>query len=419
MPKEKGKMFYGWWVVVGLFFSTFCGAWGRFILSVCGPAISRDTGWSTSDIMLSLTIALFVYSIAVLIVGRLVDKIGGRRVITIGSICLMVGFALLSMSNELWQIYIVHGVLLAIAVSMTHTVPVQGLGRKWFIKRSGLVGGLLIGAFSISTAILSPVLTQSAATIGWRTTSLIAMAFGAVVLLFALFVIRNTPESMGLRPYGAEEETSDKDAPIEEVNIPPNKAIRTVPFWGLCLAFGLIGIPIQGLLTNLIFWGEATGMEPGSAGLVLTAYCLPAIFAKLIWGTLGDKYGKRKMQIIGQVLCIIVMLASWLWVESTLSLFILGVAFGLVYGNIALLIPYMGDIFGRKSIGTLTGYVTAAHGLFGAIGPFLWGKIFDVTGTYNLACLISAVVYFLVLICLILARPLSKEAVSALSTNNS
>ena len=410
MAKEKGRIHYGWWVVLGLFFSTFCGAWGRFILTVSGPAISRDTGWSTSEIMLAVTISLLVYSVSVIAVGRLIDKIGGKRVITIGGLLLIIGFALMSFVRELWQLYVVFGFILSVAVSMTHTVPAQSVGRKWFIKRSGLVAGLLIAAFSISTALLAPFITQSAAGFGWRTTFLFAISLGVIIVLFALFVIKDSPESVGLRPYGADEEsTESKLTKKAEVNIKPGQALRTVPFWGLCVSFGLISIPHQGITTNLIFWGESVGADPASAGLLMTAFSLPAIFGKIIWGWLGDKFGKRKIMIIGSSLCTLIMIFAWLWVSNIQSLYIMCISIGLSYGFIGLLAPYMGDLFGRQSIGTLIGYTSAAHGFIGAAGPFLWGKIFDISGTYNFACLISAFMYFLMIICYILARPLQEN----------
>ena len=69
MRKSK-PVFYGWWVVVGLFFSTFLGAWGRFVLSTFAPAMTKDTGWTTSQIMLSVTITLFTYALGNIFAGR-------------------------------------------------------------------------------------------------------------------------------------------------------------------------------------------------------------------------------------------------------------------------------------------------------------------------------------------------------------
>ena len=364
--------------------------------------------------MLSISIALFVYALAAIFVGRLIDALGGKRVITIGSLCLMAGFASLPLIRELWQLYLIHGVLLTVAVSMLHSVPTQAVARKWFIKRAALVAGVLLAAFSISQAILAPLLTQSAASIGWRTTCLICTSFGAVILVFARLVIKDTPESVGLHPYGAEEiETEINLDVVSEVYIPPRQALRTVSFWGLCLAEGFGGIPVQGFITNIIVWGADITGDPARAGLFMTALSVPGIVGTILWGWLGDKFGKRGVGIASSALCAVIMAAAWLWVSDAQSLYVICILFGFVFaGPFVIIKPYMGDLFGRASVGTLIGYAIAAHGLLGAAGPVLWSAIYDTMGAYNIAALISGGIYLLIVVCFILARPLSSTVVS-------
>ena len=415
--KQGKHIYYGWWVVVGLFFSTFLGAWGRFILSTFAPAMTEETGWTTSQIMLSITIALVVYAIVLIFVGRLIDTWGGRRVITIGSICLMAGFALLPLIRELWQLYLIHGVLLTVAVAMLHSVPTQSVARKWFIKRATLVAGVLLASFTIAQAVLAPLLTQSAADIGWRTTCFICVSFGLIIFILARLVIKDTPESIGLQPYGAEESKSDgnevgSNAAVE-VSISPRQALHTRSFWALCTARGLSGIPIQGLAANIIVWGADITGDLATAGLFMTAFCAPGIFGGIMWGWMGDRFGKKKTGILSSVLCAVAMIIAWLWVSDALSLYIVCILLGVVFGgNLVVVTPYLGDLFGRASVGTLSGYTTAAHGLLGAIGPILWSSVFDATGRYNFAALISAGIYLLMVICFILVKPLKNTELS-------
>lgn len=396
---------------MGLSFSNFFGCWGRFIISAAAPAIAQDTGWGISQIMLSLTIAQFVYSFVVILIGWLVDTWGGKRVVTTGSICLMFGFASLSLPKELWQLYLAHGVLLAIATSMLRMAVAQPLGRKWFIKRSGLVAAIFFVAYSTSQAILAPVITHSVANIGWRTTCLILTSFGAILLLIARFVIRDTPESMGLHPYGAEERSINASLDTASgAAVPLSQARRTISFWALCLAMGFGNIVMQGFATNVIVWGTKITGDLAKSGSFMTAFSLPAIFAKILWGWLGDRFGKRKMGIFSSVLCIAIMAAAWLWVNDAHSLYAICILYGIVYGGaLAVIPPHMGDLFGRVSVGTLIGYLTAINSLIGAVGPVLWSVIFERTGTYNIAALASAFVYLITLICFVLVRPLASN----------
>ena len=376
------------------------------------PFLTRDYNWTATDISLSVSIALWVYAIASIFVGRMVDTLGGKRITMLGGLLLMLGFGLLSRVTELWQLYIIHGVILGLALAMTGAVPTASITRKWFIKRAGLVSGITITAFSVSQAILAPLLTQSASTITWQTTSLLCVPFGLIVFIMSLLFIESTPESVGLSPYGAEEGMAEDTPRVAiEAAITPRKALGTVTFWALILAYGLAGIPLQGLLVHVVRWAITVGAAPLDAGFAASAIAIPAIIAKPSWGWIGDRFGKRRIMVIGSTLCALVFLAGWLLVSNTQSLIILCFLIGLFYPIMTLQAPYMGDVFGRASIGTLFGIATAVFGVLGGFGPTLWGRLADITGGYSSVCLISAIIYVVVTICYIIARwPLQQSA---------
>ncbi|MFH1087849.1 MAG: MFS transporter [Chloroflexota bacterium] len=406
---KSTRVFYGWWVAAGLFFTSFFGIIGRFIAPSLGPSIVRDTGWSRGDIMLSVTITMFVYAIAVIFVGRFIDSIGARRVIAISGCCMIAGFLIFAAARELWQFFLACGVLLAVGTAGTHMVPEQAVTRKWFIKRAALVAGLAAIGYSLSHAALFPLLTRGGVDHGWRLMPLVSAASGIMVLLLAWLVIRDTPESVGLQPYGTGDPAAKSGAgsPGVETAFTPRQAMRTVPFWALSLAWGF-GLAIQGFIASLAFWGESVGASPANAGLFATAFTLPAIPAKPLWGYLGDRIGKRRAGMIGASACCLVFIAGWLFVKDIPSLIVLCAVYGLSYPHLVVITPYTGDLFGRASLGTLTGYGMAIHGFLGAISPIIWSKTFDATGTYNLACLISGLAYLAITACWFLARPLRR-----------
>ena len=206
--RPKNPIFYGWWVVASLFFIDLFGPMSRYSLTVLSPFIEEELVWSKSQISWAFSIHLWVYACLVILVGWLVDRIGSRRILFIGGLVLVIALSFLSRINTLWQLYFFFGIVTAFGVSMTHMVPVQATSRKWFIKRAGLAGGILAGALGLGATILAPVLTGMADSLGWRTTWFIcAVAFGGIIMLLAGLVIRNSPESMGLHPDGAEHRT--------------------------------------------------------------------------------------------------------------------------------------------------------------------------------------------------------------------
>ena len=131
----------------------------------------------------------------------------------------------------------------------------------------------------------------------------------------------------------------------------------------------------------------------------------------MLGGWLGDKFGKRQVLMISYGLSALVSMACWRIVQTPHSLMLLIAIFGLAYGIAAgpsLWAAHVGDVFGRGSVGKLFGILTYGYGLIGGSGPLIWGKVHDITGAYNLACLLSGLCLVLVVICLYFAKPVTK-----------
>jgi MFS family permease len=412
----RDKIFYGWWVVAALFFVGMLGPMGRYTITAFGPYISEELDWSVTSIGLALTLSLWVYAFASIPVGWLIDRIGSRRIVIIGGCLLLVGLWGLSNVSYLWQLYITLGGIVGLGVSMTHFLTTQSTARKWFTKRAGLAGGILTAAFWIGSGTLSPLLTGLAHTSGWRTASLVyGLSACIIIILLAILVIRDTPESMGLSPDGEPARTIDEkgNVAVNEVTWTIREALGTSSFWMIFLGYSFIGIPGQGLLGHLVLWGVKLGSPKATAGLFLSAFTLTLAATSVPGGWLGDKFGKRQVLMFSYSMCTLVSLACWRFVQTPHSLMLLIAIFGLTYGIAAgpgLWAAHVGDVFGRDSVGKLFGILTYGYGLIGGSGPLIWGRVHDITGAYNLACLLSSLCFILVVILLYFAKPVTKAA---------
>lgn len=410
MIKQR-HIFYGWWVVVGVFIIGMLGPLGRYCMTAFLPFITTEFGWSRSMIGLAQSLTLWMYALFVLLSGSMVDRIGSRKTFFIGGIVTLAGWMLLSTMKSPWQLYLYFGVLMALAVSMTHAVPTQATTRKWFKKRAGLVVGITAAAFAVGTSILMPLMTGMADSHGWRYTSLICgVSFSVVIMLVAFLIVRDTPESMGLYPDGEKIAPSSENPAISEVSWTVKEATKTSQLWLLFITYSMIGIPIQGMLASLVAWGVDVGSTKASAGLFITALTIPSIAGKVGGGWLGDKYGKRQLIFIGSIVGMLVMLYGWQAVYTQKSLIVFAILMGITYGlPFALFTPYLGDLFGRTYVGSLFGLVTLGHGLIGGCGPLIWGRVCDAFGSYNIACLISAICYAIAAIATLFIRPLKTK----------
>ena len=199
------KVFHGWWVLIALFIVGNLGPMGRYSLTAFFPSISSELSWSRSTVGTAQSVSLWAYSFLSILTGWMTDKLGSRKTIFVGGLFCLIGWILLSGVNSLWQLYCYYGLVMAIAVSNTHLVPLQATSRKWFVKRAGLASGIISSAFAIGTAVFIPLLTLTSSIYTWRQVSFVAaFVVGIPIMLLAYFVIRDTPESVGEYPDGTQ-----------------------------------------------------------------------------------------------------------------------------------------------------------------------------------------------------------------------
>ena len=393
---------------MGLFVIGAFGSLGRYNLAAFLPFMMSELGWARETISLAQSLAIWLYALFVLLSGALVDRIGSRRTFLIGGAVTILGWVLFSTAQSPWQLYLYYGVLLALGVAMTHYVPVLATSRKWFRKRAGVVAGITGSAWAVGHAIFLPVMTGLADSHGWRYTSLtLGICFGAIIMLCALFIIRDTPESVGLLPDGEGTPPPVDYTAAVEISWDIKHALKTSQFLLLFIAYSVYNIGLNGLVAHVVAWGTDLGSPEATAGIFSTAFAVPWIFGSIAGGWLGDKYGKTRVMPIGLIVCTAAMFYGWLGVHTQQGLMLFAIAVGLGTGlQVSLYVPLLGDFFGRARIGSLFGILTCGYGLIGGWGPLIWARLREATGYYNVAALVSAVCYAIAVVAVLFVRPM-------------
>ena len=405
---RKQPIFYGWWIVAGLFAIDIVASLGRYNLAAFLPFIMDELGWSRETISLAQSIAIWLYALFVLLAGALVDRIGSRKTFLIGGAVTILGWVLFSAVQSPWQLYLYYGVLLSLAVGMSHYVPVMATTRKWFRKRAGVVAGVTGSAWAVGNSIFLPVMTGMADSQGWRYTSwILGICFGAVIILCALFIIRDTPESVGLRPDGEVSPPAVDSAASTEISWDIKHALKTSQFLLLFIGYSVYNIGLNGVVAHVVAWGTDLGSPEATAGIFFTAFAAPWALGSIAGGWLGDRYGKTRVMRIGLIIATAAMLYGGLGVHSQQGLTVLAIGVGLGTGlQVPLYVPLLGDLFGRARIGSLFGIITFGYGLIGGWGPLIWATLRETTGYYNAAALVSTVCYAIAIVAILLVRPM-------------
>lgn len=394
--RKRSSFFYGW-VIVAISFITVAVVYGiRYSFSVFYVPILREFGWSRADTALIFSINTLVYGVSAPIVGTLVDHLGPRKFMTSGIILLAIATAACSLSNQIWHLYILFGVLASFGICATGYVPNATLIARWFIKRRGTAFGLFAGGFGAAYVMVSGI-EYLIGEIGWRG-SFVALACLAISItpLIAIFQ-RLDPRDKGLLPDGESRETEASPANMvtaealvvnqkwasEEWNLP--KAIKTYRFWFLFLGDMLMwGIAMSLILAHQVAFAVDEGYSQTFGAFIFSLF---GVFYGLgnILGFTSDRLGRESTVTIGLTLTVLGVLMLILnrgdhtpWLMYSYSL-LCGVGMGIVS---PVYTAAVADLFQGKNFGSINGLITSGFGLGGCISPWLGGKIFDVLGTY-------------------------------------
>jgi MFS family permease len=173
--------------------------------------------------------------------------------------------------------------------------------------------------------------------------------------------------------------------------------------------FLCFGFFLHTVLVHVVPHATGLGILAASAANILATIGGLSIAGKIIMGSAADRIGNRLAIIISSIL----ISAALLWLGSARELWMLylfAIIFGFGYGGFAATqLPIVAELFGLRSVGIILGFTSFSFAVGGAIGPFLGGWLFDVTGEYTVSFLVTAGVAIIGLILAISLRPISSE----------
>src|SRR2546428_5646975 len=196
-------MFYGGWVVAAFAVMTFMSTGVRHGVGPFLKPIVADLGLDRASFSIVIALSLFLYGVFMPIAGLALDRFSVRVVTTVGTVLLAISLVLTAMVHNVWQFAVVYGVLVPLGLAGTGPVIASGVVARWFSKRRGTALSVLGSASMTGMSLLVPAVTWLILTTGWRTTYMvIAAGILVIVLPLCLWVVRDSPESVGPTPDG-------------------------------------------------------------------------------------------------------------------------------------------------------------------------------------------------------------------------
>ncbi len=399
---------YAWVVLAACFLITTFTFAGSYSFGLFFKPLRAEFGWSSAQTSGIFSLFMFCYCIFGILTGFVVDAIGPRITIVSGAFCLGGGFFLSGMVHELWQIYLVYGVLAGAGLSSVYG-PVMATVSRWFRRRQGMALGLVSSGIGLGTFVGPPVFGYLIAMYGWRTSYLAAgTTIGSSMVLLGLLLKNAPPQAAGRFEgkdgHGAQSARHGTWG-VDEWGA--GKVMRTKVFWLYAAAFLMVGFGLQMMLAHLVpYMQDVYRLSPRAAAGVFSVIGITSATGRLVMGGVSDYLGTRKslaLSVFLEGLAVALILLS----PRPWMLYLFGALLGFGYGGHAPQFPaIIRDIWGMKRLGRNIGLQQIFYGSGALLGPLLAGWMFDRTGSYVIPFAVAAGVLMLAgWISLALKRP--------------
>jgi MFS family permease len=388
----------------------------RSVFGVFIKPLEAEFRWDRASLSGAAALSLFLLGAVGPFAGRLADRWGPRRVYALSLVLLGVGTVASSFIHKLWHVYAASGILMAAGAGGAGLAVGATVAARWFEKHRGLVIGLLGGAMSAGQLIVIPLAMGLTMSYGWRQSYLwLGLGLLALILPFSAWLVRNDPREMGLAPYGAAHAVPSPGmtSPPAERRVSVTEAAQVPAFWLLVATFFVCGYTSSGLvLTHLIPHSMEHGFSEMAAAQALGVMGAMNILGTVASGWICDRFGRKgplAFYYFFRGLSLLFLLYVW----NIPSLHLFAAIFGLNYiSTVPPTTTLTANIFGRYSVGELSGWIFFSHQVGAALGAAIGGWVFDWTGSYAGAFVSAAVLAVIAagLSLLIKEEPMSPRA---------
>ena len=385
--KDKPKFFYGY-VVTAAGLGIFLIGVGTqsSIFGVFFKPMLTEFGWTRAETALALALLLIVQAILAITMGWLTDRFGPRVVVTVFGSFLGICYLLMSQVNTIWQFQLNYALVGSIGMSAL-VVPVMATVARWFVRRRGLMTGIIQTGTAIGGLVFAPLAGWLILTYDWRSSYIIL----GIIVLFGIITsglfLRHDPKDIGQLPDGVSEVAApgvnQQSGNTKEAGLSFLEAIRTSQFWMIAGLYFSFGFNRSTFLTHIAVHVQDLGFSLADGANVLAACSGASIIGRIGMGRLADMIGNRKTLMIGFAATTVVL--TWGLVTKDLwGFFLFALVFGFGWGTQAVTrFAITSEAFGLASLGVMMGVLTLAEAIAAGLGSYFGGHIFDVVDSYQ------------------------------------
>ena len=345
--------------------------------------LELDFGWSRSEMTLSISLLTLVSAAVHPAFGRLVDRFGVRRTLIPSLLLMAVIVATVPLYlSEIWHLWLVF-VLVAIFGVANNNLSYIRLIATWFDKRRGLMIGLAASGTGLGLAVLPKVTERVVSLYSWQGGFVFYSCFIACVTVPVMFfLVRDRPESVGLRADGADQPERDVQL-VDDFGLTLFEAIKTTSFWLLFFGILFASFALWGITNQMSLVLIDRGFSSAMAASAVVSLGLSLAAARLLIGYLLDKVFAP---LVGGVIFTLTAIgfAMLVYIPAPWAVFLAAALLGAGLGAETELLGYMvSRYFGMRRFGSIYGIVFVGFLLGTSGGPYMYAKSQELLHSYD------------------------------------
>lgn len=358
------------------------GSSGMYVVSVVLPAVQADFGVARADASLPYTMLMIGFGIGGVLMGKLADRYGVMWPLLLGAACVGTGYIASSFASSILAFSLIQALLIGLGSGAVFA-PLVADTSLWFVKRRGMAVAVCASGNYLAGAVWPPIVQRFVETSGWRATYVgLGVVCGLAMAGLALFMRTRPPATV----MAAAQTTSAGRAAVASTMRPFGlslgvaQGLLCIAGVACCVAMAMPQVHIVAYCTDLGF-----GAARGAQMLSLMLAC--GIVSRLVSGAICDRIGGLRTLLLGSVLqCVALLL--FLPFDGMVPLFVVSALFGLFQGGIvpsyAIIVrEYFPPAEASARVGTVIGCTLLGM----ALGGWMSGMVFDLTGSYHAAFL--------------------------------
>lgn len=384
---------YRWYILAASFLILVIDGGVRFSFGVLIKPLVSEFSWERGAITLAYTLNMLVFACCQPLAGKLLDRFGPKRLFTASALVTSAGLLLTSQTMSLWDLYWSYGVVTAAGISGISIAVISSTLSRWFKRLRVFMSGVAISGTALGQFLVIPLIALLLEKFGWRWTwTSLGILLSLVVVPVSLFVMKSNPaENDQAAPRAAQKFSNDSSPGVYAVLASKN-------FLLVGASYFICGFQDFLFVTQMIPFATDQGLSAQEASNLQGLAGLLSIPGLLIFAAVSEKLG-RKIPLFLTFVPRLVCFALLIFFDGRFWIYASALLFGFTLMALAPLgAALVGELYGFKHIGTLTGVIFWVHHLGGALGAYMGGFTYDLTRSYLAAFSIALVLALVALL---------------------